>query len=78
MKLFKRIFIPTTEKKELTAYESWAVRWTARYGKYMTDTKEVAEFFTSEDDAKAFAQQLKDAFSLIKHTSGTSVKIEKQ
>jgi hypothetical protein len=33
--------------------------------------------FLNEEDAKKFANQLKDAFKLLKFTSGISVSVEK-
>ena len=77
MNIFKKLFIPSGEKQEVTAYESWVVRWESRYGEYSSSTQKEAEVFTNEEEAKAFAKQLTEAFKLIKHTSGNYVKITK-
>jgi hypothetical protein len=36
------------------------------------------EVFSSEEDAKYFAESLSAAFKLIRHTSGIEVKMEKR
>lgn len=77
MNIFKKIFIPSGEKVELKAYETWFVRWTTRHGEYFSDTKDTMEVFTSKEDAELFADQLKAAFKLIKYTSGNRVTITK-
>jgi hypothetical protein len=69
MNLFKKIFVPTEEKQELIAYESWTVRWNARQGNYSSDLTPVAEVFTNKEDARTFANALKEAFKLIRNTS---------
>jgi hypothetical protein len=77
MNLFKKLFIPSGEKKEITTFENWSVRWLSRNGQYGGDTQKEAEFFTNKDDAEKFANELRDAFKLIKHTSGTKVDVMK-
>jgi len=77
MNLFKKLFIPTGVKQELASYENWSVRWLSRNGQYIGDTQKEAEFFTSKEDAEMFANELKEAFKLIKHTSGTKVEVVK-
>ena len=42
------------EETSVTGVECWSVRWTSVQGLYFNEKKEVAEFFTSEDDAKEF------------------------
>jgi len=74
---FKKLFVTSGEKKELTAIENWSVRWYSRYGSFSGDTRKECEFFTSKEDAEHFAQQLRDAYKMIKHTSGTSVSVER-
>ncbi len=78
MNLFKKkITIPTTDKEEVEAYESWAVRYTSLHGSYISaDTKQECEFFTAKEDAKKFKQQLQDAYKLTKRTAFTDIKIE--
>lgn len=75
---FKKIFIPNGQKTEITAIEQWSVRWYSRYGEYSTDVRQECEFFISEDEAKLFAEQLKQAFKLVKCTSNNIVKIIKE
>lgn len=64
---FKKLFIPSGEKVVVTAYKSWVVRWHAATNPYSWVSfynKEEMEIFPSEEDARAFAQQLKEAFRL--------------
>ena len=75
--IFKKLFAPTGQQKELDAIETYSVRWVSRYGKFHGDTREEAEFFTSKDNAIHFAEQLREAFKLIRHTSRTYVVVEK-
>jgi hypothetical protein len=74
---FKNLFIPTGQKESVVAYESWTVRWTSRYGEYSGNTQQEAEVFTNEDDAKKFANQLREAFKLTRTTSGNRVIVTK-
>lgn len=75
--LKKKINIPTGEEKTIEAAETWRVSWKSRYGRYADDTKSEAEFFFSEKDANDFANRLRDAFKLIRHSSGNTVSVEK-
>ncbi len=77
MNLFKELSIPNAQKEALIAYESWVVRWKSRHGQYGSDTKDEFEVFTTEKDAEKFATQLKEAFKLIKHSSGNKVEVYK-
>lgn len=77
MNLLKKIFVPSGEKQELTAYETWSVRWRSRYGEYYGHTQDEMEVFTTKEDAEKFATELRAAFKLIKHTSGCRVKVSK-
>ncbi|MCM3109916.1 hypothetical protein [Lederbergia lenta] len=52
-----------------TDLETWVVRWNKRHGNYSNDYKETAQFFTSKEEAKAFADSLKRANKLLGHTS---------
>ena len=76
MNIFKKLFIPTSEKQELQVYKTWAVRWTSRYDDYSGSTRCEMELFTTLESAEEFAHQLKDAFALIKHTSGDVVTVK--
>lgn len=77
MNFFKKIFIPNGQKEPVTAYETWVVRWRSRYGQYVSDTQDECEIFTTKEDAEKFAIQLKEAFKLIKHSSGNRVEVSK-
>lgn len=77
MNIFKWLSIPTGETKEVKAYESWTVRWRSRHGEYNFEAKDECEVFTNEKDADDFAKSLRDAFKLIRHTSGNSVSVKK-
>ena len=77
MNFFKKILIPSRAKQELTAYESWVVRWTSRTGPFSGDGRPEAEVFTTEEDANIFAKQLKEAFRLIRYDKLDNVKVEK-
>jgi len=77
MNILKKLFVPSGQQQELTAYESWSVRWRSRYGEYSGDTQPEMEIFTTKKDAEKFATQLRNAFNLIKHTNGTKVTVSK-
>ena len=62
LKTFLRSF-RSREEISVTGVECWSVRWTSVQGQYHNDKKEVAEFFTSEEDAKEF----KKAFKLTRN-----------
>lgn len=76
MGILKKIFFPTGAKKSVDGLRSWTVRWLSyelRYGK-LAYTNEEAEVFLSEEDAKEFVVQLKEAFKLTK-SDVTDIKI---
>lgn len=77
MSIFKKIFIPSGKHQELTAFESWSVRWVSRHGRYGSDTQYEMEVFTTKEDAEKFAKELRKAFKLIKHTSDVGVSVSK-
>lgn len=77
MNLFKKILVPSKQNQELTAYETWAVRWRSRNGRYSSDIRDEMELFTSKEDAEKFATALREAFKLIRHTSGDKVEVSK-
>lgn len=77
MNILKKLFVPSGQQQELTVYESWCVRWRSRYGQYGSDTQDEMEIFTTKEDAEKFATELRNAFKLIKHTSGTRVEVIK-
>ncbi len=73
----KEIIAPSGETVELESVETWTVRWNSRYGGYSGDTQPEVEIFLSKRDAEHFRDQLKAAFSLIRHTSGTKVVVQR-
>jgi len=74
---FKKLLIPSGEKTEVVAYNSWIVRWRSASfdGSSLCYTRDESEIFPSEVDAEKFAQSLKDARGLLKD-SGGGIKIE--
>jgi hypothetical protein len=73
----KKVVPAANDTKEVLVYEMWEVRWDSRYGSLSYDTQHEVEVFPSEQDARDFAVALKNAFKLIKHTSGTDVSLRK-
>ena len=73
----KRLVIPSTEKIEIEAVESWSVRWFSRYGSYSGDIREEVEVFINKDEAALFAQSLRDAFKLIRQENKIEVRLIK-
>lgn len=63
--------------KQISALEVWHVRWTSRSGEYSQDTAQQVEAFLSIEQATEFADSLRAAFKLLRHTSGTGVTITK-
>ena len=51
--------------KKVECAKVWMVSWDARYGSYHGEWKRVSKAFLNENDAKVFAQSLKDAKSLL-------------
>lgn len=49
--------------------DTWVVRWNKKYGEYSGDIKEVAQFFTSMEEANDFKDSLDRAIKLLGHTS---------
>ena len=72
---FKKILIPSGEKTTVVAYNSWVVRWQSADGSAdspLSYKKPQAEIFPSEQDAENFAQQLREAFKLVRYTGGAT------
>jgi len=78
MGLFKKVEVPSGDKKEITAYEKWAVRWIGTTGYYSGNAREECEFFTSQEDAEHFADQLREAFKLTRTCGEKSVLLKKE
>lgn len=75
---FKRIRVPESNNiKEVDAVQLWEVRWQSRNGEFHGETSREVEAFPTEKEASEFAESLKNAFKLIRHTSGNRVQIIK-
>jgi hypothetical protein len=68
----------SNETQQLDTIQLTYVRWRRRYGEFSTDTEMCFEAFPSEDDANKFAESLRNAFKLLRHTSGTKVEVYKR
>lgn len=74
----KKKKIPTGEDQEIDVVDTWAVRWTSRYGEYSGDIMSSIEVFPTQSEAGMFADELKRAFKLLKHSGeGTGVRVLK-
>lgn len=73
---WKKLIIPkSNETKEVDAVQLWIVEWVSRYGAYSGDLNREFEAFPSKEKADEFADALRKAFKLIRHTSNTGVKV---
>jgi hypothetical protein len=76
---FAKLIVPeSNETKEVDVAQTWEVRWESRHGEYSGDTQPEMEVFTSREEAEAFAQSLRNAFQLIRHSSGTHVALRQR
>lgn len=68
LKLFKKLFVPAGEK-EVTAYDSWTVRWisVSFEGVSLAYTKEQMEIFPTQEDAETFHIALIQAHKLCRN-----------
>ena len=75
---FKWLHVPfSNATKNVQAVQMWEVRWTSRYGEFYGNTRPELECFVSLDEAEAFAQSLRNAFALIRHSSATTIWLKK-
>ncbi len=74
MNFFKWIGIPSGEEK-IKAALTWEVRWTARDGKWHTDIYSEVEIFFNEEDAKKFANALREAQKVLHYTENINIKV---
>lgn len=72
--ILKKLFF---RDKDTTSVDTWEVRWESRYGAWYRNVSPEVRVFVSREDAEEFAKALKDAFRLIRHTSGTLVVVAK-
>ena len=79
MKLtFKWLTAPFTNRtREVEAVQMWNVRWQSRNGKYYGNVQPELEAFPTEAQAQEFATALRNAFALLRHTSGTRVSVSR-
>ena len=77
MNLRKLFFRDKQETSVDVVVDTWEVSWYSRYGAYSSDTRRECRFFLSQIAAEEFASALRDAFKLIKHTSGANVYLVK-
>lgn len=76
---FKKLLVPKSlDTTTVETIQTWRVTWTSRYGPWHDSTQEEVEIFTNEQQAKNFSIALENAFSLIRHTCGTTVTIKKE
>jgi len=77
MNLIKMFFRDRTEISVNVA-EAWEVRWFSRYGQYYGDIRPEIRIFVTKHEANEFADALRDAYRLIRHSSGVGVSVVKQ
>jgi hypothetical protein len=80
MKWFTKVInAPAGVTVELEGIRTWTVRWESKRGNYPYTTKRPeVQMFTNKEDANHFAQSLRDAFKLIRHTAEADVVVEVQ
>ena len=66
------------QEKKLEAVQLYYVSWYSRHGQYSSDVNRQVEAFPSKEDAEVFKKDLENAFKLIRHTSGDTVRLEKR
>lgn len=71
----KKIVPKSNETEHIEAVKLWYVSWVSRHGRFFDDTSKEIEAFPREEDANRFAESLRNAFKLIRHTSDTRVQI---
>ena len=72
----KKLQVPeNNENKEIESIQLWYVSWYSRFTEYSTGTEKCVEAFPSKQEADTFAESLRNAFKLIKHTSGNVVRV---
>lgn len=70
----KQTEVPASnEVKTIENVQLWYVGWISRDGDASWNTNKETEAFTSEQEANDFAQSLRNAFKLLRHTSNTRV-----
>jgi|GEM_PF-3696356 len=80
-KIFDQFFAPEKQTQEtnrdnMVLTDAWCVRWFSRWGEFSTETRQECEIFATEEEAHEFANRIKEAFQLIRHTSNAKVTVE--
>lgn len=74
----KSILVPAAnETREVDAVQLWEVRWTSRHGAFHADIRPQVEAFPTRDEADFFAESLRNAFKVIRHTDGNYVSVKR-
>jgi hypothetical protein len=74
--LTKWLTVPASnDVREIEVAQLWYVRWQSRHGEYYDDTQKEMEAFPSRQAAEEFAESLRNAFALVRHTSGNKVTV---
>lgn len=77
MIIFKQLLTLFSSKtKHVNAVQLYYVRWESRYGAYSHSVKPEVEAFPTLDEANTFADALRSAFKVIRHTSGNKVRVD--
>lgn len=74
----RKIFFRGEQQTSVNVAICWEVRWKSRYGAFGHQTKPEVRVFPSKSEAVEFERALRDAFKLIKHTSGNYIELKKQ
>lgn len=63
-----------------TGIDTWVVEWTSRHGSYSGNTEKRFQAFTDEEEAEAFAEEIRRAHKIIGNTcySETQVYVRKR
>jgi hypothetical protein len=76
---FKKLTVPETNNtKEVDAIDLFYVEWTSRHGEMSFDIQPEVEAFTTREAADGFADSLRKAFALVRHTCNHHVKVTKR
>lgn len=74
----KENIITDVNTQEVEGAEVWVVTWQRRWGDFSTHVEMVAKAFLREQDAKTFADSLREAKKLLQDTDDIHINIEKQ
>lgn len=66
------------ETRKVECAKVWMVSWDARYGSYHSERKRVSKAFLDPEEAKTFAQSLRDAQKLLQMEENLRIKLEEQ